>query len=54
MSDHAQQLSNSLAAAVERTAQSVVRVEGRRRSASSGLAWSADVVVAAQHALEWD
>jgi len=47
------ELSGELAAAVETAAPSVVRVEGRRRSASSGVAWSADgVVVASHHAVD--
>lgn len=48
-------LSQSLSALVGRAASHVVRVEGRRRSPSSGVAWSADgVVVTAHHALERD
>jgi S1-C subfamily serine protease len=54
MADMVEQLSESLAGTVERTAPSVVRVEGRRRRAASGVAWSEDVVVTAHHALEWD
>jgi S1-C subfamily serine protease len=54
MAEVAEQFSESLAAVVERTAAAVVRVEGRRRGAASGVAWSEDVVVTAQHALEWD
>jgi S1-C subfamily serine protease len=47
------ELSDELAAAVESAAPSVVRVEGRRRSASSGVAWSADgVIVASHHAVD--
>ncbi len=47
------ELSGELAAAVESAAQSVVRVEGRRRSASSGVAWSADgAIVASHHAVD--
>ncbi len=46
-------LSGELAAAVESAAPSVVRVEGRRRSASSGVVWSADgVIVASHHAVD--
>jgi S1-C subfamily serine protease len=46
-------LSGELAAVVESAASSVVRVEGRRRSASSGVAWSADgVIVASHHAVD--
>jgi S1-C subfamily serine protease len=49
-----QEFSDALAAAVERTAPAVVRVEGRRRGAASGVAWSEDVVATADHTLEWD
>jgi S1-C subfamily serine protease len=54
MPELVEQVSESLAGVVERTAPSVLRVEGRRRRASSGVAWSAEVVVTAHHALEWD
>ena len=54
MPDLVEQVSESLAGVVERTAPSVVRVEGRRRRAASGVAWSEDLVVTAHHALEWD
>jgi S1-C subfamily serine protease len=49
-----EEFSDALAAAVERTGPSVVRVEGRRRAPGSGVAWSEDVVVTADHVLEWD
>jgi S1-C subfamily serine protease len=42
-------LSSELAAIAEAGAPSVVRVEGRRRSASSGVAWSVDGVILASH-----
>jgi S1-C subfamily serine protease len=42
-------LSGELAAIVESAGASVVRVEGRRRTASSGVAWSADGLVVASH-----
>jgi S1-C subfamily serine protease len=46
-------LSAELARIVEANAASVVRVEGRRRSASSGVVWSADgLVVASHHAVD--
>src|SRR6266850_921915 len=49
------ELSAATAAAVEKAGRAVVRVEGRRRGPSSGIAWSADgVIVAAHHNLEWD
>jgi S1-C subfamily serine protease len=53
MGAHLVELSGELAAAVESAAPSVVRVEGRRRAASSGVAWSADgVIVASHHAVD--
>lgn len=54
MPDIVQQFSDALAAAVERTGPAVVRVEGRRRSGASGVVWSEDVIVTADHVLEWD
>ena len=54
MADSVRELSEALAGAVESTAPAVVRVEGRRRGASTGVAWSEDVVVTADHVLEWD
>lgn len=48
-------LSGGLADLTEAGARHVVRVEGRRRGPSSGVAWAADgVVVTAHHALERD
>jgi S1-C subfamily serine protease len=54
MADLVQEFSEALAGAVERTAPAVLRVEGRRRAAASGVAWSEDIVVTADHVLEWD
>jgi S1-C subfamily serine protease len=55
MSAFATDLSAAAAAAVEAAGKSVLRVEGRRRGPSSGIAWSADgVIVAAHHNVEWD
>jgi S1-C subfamily serine protease len=54
MGDVAQDASEVLASVVERTAPAVVRVEGRRRGAASGVVWAENVVVTSQHALEWD
>jgi S1-C subfamily serine protease len=49
------ELSAVTAAAVETAGRAVLRVEGRRRGPSSGIAWSADgVIVAAHHNVEWD
>lgn len=48
-------LSNELAAAVERAAQSVVTVNGRRRMPASGIIWTADgLIVTANHVVERD
>ena len=53
MSTSLEGLSGELAGIVEAAAPSVVRVEGRRRSASSGVVWSADgVIVASHHAVD--
>jgi S1-C subfamily serine protease len=54
MTDIASELSGRLAGLVERTAPAVVRVEGRRRAASSGVVFGSDTVVTAHHCLEWD
>jgi serine protease DegQ len=48
-------LSELLAAAVQKTAPSVLRVEARSRTPSTGLVWSAEgMVVTAHHALQRD
>ncbi|MBE0690757.1 MAG: trypsin-like peptidase domain-containing protein, partial [Anaerolineae bacterium] len=55
MADVLQNLSNDLAAAVETAAQSIVRVEGRRRQPASGIVWAADgLIVTAHHVVERD
>jgi S1-C subfamily serine protease len=55
MSEILSNLSNALAAAVETAGESVVRVEGRRRLAASGIIWSSDgVIVTAHHVVEQD
>ena len=55
MSEILSNLSNALAAAVEMSGKSVVRVEGRRRLPASGIVWSADgVIVTAHHVVEQD
>jgi S1-C subfamily serine protease len=47
------QLSDELAAAVETAGRSIVRVNGRRRQAASGLVWGADgLIVTADHVIE--
>src|SRR5680860_230773 len=48
-------LSTELASAVDRAAQSVVTVQGRRRMPASGIVWSPDgLVVTANHVVERD
>ncbi len=55
MADVLQGLSDDLAAAVETAGQSIVRIEGRRRQAASGIVWSADgLIVTAHHVIERD
>jgi S1-C subfamily serine protease len=51
----AQALSEELANIVEQASGGVLRVEGQRRRASSGLVWSRDgVIVAAHHSVDAD
>ena len=53
MSASLQGLSGELSGLVEAAAPSVVRIEGRRRSASSGVVWSSDgAIVASHHAVD--
>ncbi len=55
MTQTIQELSNGLAAAVTAVAPSVVRVDGRRRSAASGIVWSTDgLIVTANHVIHRD
>jgi S1-C subfamily serine protease len=55
MSELLTNLSDALAATVERTSSSVVRVEGRQRLPASGIVWSSDgIIVTAHHILEQD
>jgi S1-C subfamily serine protease len=55
MAEVLQSLSNDLAATVETAAQSIVRVEGRRRQPASGIVWSSDgLIVTAHHVVERD
>lgn len=48
------ELSEQLAAAVERAASSVVSIHARRRIPSSGVVWRDDVVVSASHTVRRD
>ena len=53
MSEALQNLSDALASVVEQTSPGIVRVEGRRRLAGTGIVWSSDgVIVTAHHIVE--
>jgi S1-C subfamily serine protease len=55
MSELLANLSDALAATVEQSGSSIVRVEGRHRLPASGVIWSSDgVIVTAHHVLEQD
>lgn len=55
MADVLQNLSNDLAATVETASRSIVRVEGRRRMAASGIVLAEDgLIVTAHHVVERD
>ena len=55
MSSILSQLSNDLAATVEKASAGVVRVEARRRLPASGIVWSDEgVIVTAHHVIETD
>jgi S1-C subfamily serine protease len=49
-----QELSDALAAAVERASAYTVRVNARRRMPASGVAWADGVILTADHVLERD
>jgi S1-C subfamily serine protease len=52
MSDLFKQLSDSMAQAVAAVSPSIVRVEGRSRLAATGIVYSPDVIVTANHVVE--
>ena len=53
MASTLEQVSNDLAAAVERAGASLVRVDARRRFPASGIVWSSDgVIVTAHHVVK--
>ena len=54
MASMLQQLSSDMADLVDGAAESVLRVEARRRLPASGIAWSEDLVVCAHHAVEFE
>ena len=45
------QLSDAISSVIAGAAPSIVRIDGARRSSSSGIAWSADHVIATAHAI---
>lgn len=47
-----QELSNEMADLVEANAETVVRVDARRRLPASGIVWAEDLIVCAHHAVE--
>ena len=49
-----QELSKDMADLVEGAAQSVLRVDARRRIPASGIAWAEDLIVTAHHVVERD
>jgi S1-C subfamily serine protease len=50
-----EQLSHDMAAAVASAGASLVRIEGRRRQAATGIIWRADgLIVTANHVVEYD
>jgi S1-C subfamily serine protease len=54
MSNVLTQLSDAISGVIAGAAPSIVRVDGARRSPSTGIAWSADLVVATAHAIRRD
>lgn len=54
MSEFMQNLSENMADIVEQTAAGVVRVEGRKRMAATGMVWREGVIVTANHVLRRD
>lgn len=55
MSETLKQLSDGLATAVETAGASIVRIEGRRRLAATGIIWTADGIIAtADHVVKKD
>jgi S1-C subfamily serine protease len=55
MTEALQNLSDALAQTVAATGPGIVRVEGRRRLAASGIVWSADgLIVTAHHVVQQD
>lgn len=54
MSSTIQDFSDQLETTVEQAGQSIVRVEGRRRLPATGIAWSDDLIITANHVVQTD
>ncbi len=54
MSDSFKQLSSAMADASSALDASLVRVEGRRRMPATGIVWSAEIIITANHVLEFE
>ncbi len=54
MADTLQQLSDAMANVVESTANSIVRVEARRRLPATGIVWAENLIVTAHHVVEFE
>lgn len=54
MADTLQQLSDAMAGVVDSTANSIVRVEARRRLPATGIVWAENLIVTAHHVVEFE
>lgn len=54
MSPTLQEFSDQLASVAEQAGQSIVRVEGRHRLPATGIVWSDDLIVTANHVVQTD
>lgn len=54
MSEVFKNISNELADTVESTASGVIRVEGRKRLAATGIAWQQNLIVSASHVINME
>src|SRR5438552_7476324 len=48
------QLSDAISSVIAEAAPSIVRIDGARRSSSTGIAWSPDLIIASAHAIRRD
>lgn len=54
MAEVFESISNAMADLVEESGKGIIRVEGRKRLAATGIAWREDVIVTAHHVLRRD